>query len=33
MREFLREALSSLAIIALFVGAASLAWWLGTVIR
>lgn len=33
MRAFLREALSSLAIIALFVGAASLAWWLGSMIR
>lgn len=33
MREFLREALSSLAIIALFVGAASLAWWLGSMLR
>jgi len=29
----IREALSSLAIIALFVAAGSLAWWLGSMIR
>jgi hypothetical protein len=33
VRQFFRDALSSLAIIALFVGAASVAWWLGTIIR